>query len=68
MTFIDSLTPEQRTIHDALCDSQWLAGLKAGWNAGSIKDDAKAQAEYDALVASRNGHLAGYRAAKDAMP
>ncbi|RWR30512.1 hypothetical protein D2T29_12640 [Sinirhodobacter populi] len=62
--FRDTLSPDQRTIHDALCESAWLSGLKFGWNAGSIRDDAKSQAEYDRLVASRAGYLEGYSAAR----
>lgn len=62
--FLASLTPDQRTIHDALCDSAWRAGLGAGWNAGCIKNDAAAQKEFDRLARSRDGHLQGYAEAK----
>ena len=67
LRFADSLTPAQRTIHDALCDSQWLTGLKAGWNAGRIQDPDKALEVYNRMVASRDGHLEGYREARAAL-
>lgn len=61
VNFRDTLSPAQQTIHDALCDSAWLSGLKYGWNAGIIKDSDQSQAEYSKLSASRTGHLQGYR-------
>ena len=67
MKFRDTLSPAQQTIHDALCDSAWLSGLKYGWNAGIIKDPEQSQAEYSKLSASRSGHLRGYRNAKAAL-
>lgn len=57
---VDSLTEEQLCIHNALLDSQWLAGLKAGWNAGCIKSDAEAQESYAKLSKSRDGHLSEF--------
>ena len=41
-------------IRDALLDSQYLAGAKAGWNAAQEDDPEKA---YAALVKSRDGYL-----------
>lgn len=65
--FINSLSEDQRTIHDALCASSYIAGLKAGWNAGCIKDAAQAQEAYDKLMRAYDGHLAGYAEAKAAL-
>ena len=62
--FRDSLTPDQQTIHDALCDSQYLAGVKAGWNAACIKDAEAAAAELLRIQNSRRGYLAGVGTAK----
>lgn len=67
VNFRDTLLPAQQTIHDALCDSAWLSGLKYGWNAGIIKDPDQSQAEYSKLSASRTGHLQGYREARTAL-
>jgi hypothetical protein len=65
--FYDSLTPDQRTIHDALCDSQYLAGVNAGWNAACIKDKEASEAELLRIQNSRRGYLAGVGAAKTAL-
>lgn len=65
--FLASLTPDQRIIHDALCTSHYYAGIKAGWNAGCIRDDDKAQAEYHRLMEANTGHLQGYREAKQRL-
>ena len=65
--FIASLSEDQRTIHDALCTSSYIAGLKAGWNAGCIKDGAQAQKAYDRLMRACDGHLAGYSNARTAL-
>jgi len=66
-SFIKSLSPEQRRIHEALCDSQYIAGAKAGWNAGCIADPDEAQAQFSALIKSREGHLEGYADARAAL-
>ncbi len=43
----------QRDICEALMESQYLAGLRKGWNLG-VADD---QAGYAAVVKSREGYL-----------
>lgn len=65
--FIKSMSPEQLRIHEALCDSQYIAGAKAGWNAGCIADPNEAQAQFLALIKSREGHLEGYADARAAL-
>ena len=65
--FIASLSEDQRTIHDALCNSSYIAGLKAGWNAGCIKDGAQAQQAYYRLMRACDGHLSGYSDARTAL-
>ena len=66
-SFIESLSPEQLRIHEALCDSQYIAGAKAGWNAGCITDPTAAQAQFTALIESRERHLEGYADARSAL-
>ena len=61
-SFYRSLTPEQQTIHDALCDSHYLAGLKAGYGAAQYGD--KSEEIFSALMASREGHLTGIKEAR----
>lgn len=63
-SFIESMSQEQLRIHEALCDSQYIAGAKAGWNAGCIADPNEAQAQFEALIKSREGHLEGYADAR----
>jgi hypothetical protein len=49
------------TVRDALLDSQYLAGVTAGWNAAQADDPNAALAS---LQKSRAGHLAGYKEAR----
>ncbi|MDF0490035.1 hypothetical protein PX554_18015 [Sphingomonas sp. H39-1-10] len=56
-----AMVEAQQTIHDALMDSQYLAGVGAGWNAAQADDPEVA---FAALRKSREGHLAGYAEAK----
>lgn len=51
----------RETIRDALLDSHYLAGAKAGWNA-ALNDNP--EAAFAALQRSRDGHLSGYKEAK----
>lgn len=51
-------------IHDALMDSQYLAGITAGWNAAQCTDPEAALAE---VRKSREGHLSGFKDAKAAI-
>lgn len=60
----DEQVEAEQTIRDALLDSQYLAGAKAGWNAAQSDDP---EAAFVRLCASREGHLAGYREAKAAL-
>lgn len=62
--FLDSLTPDQRTLHDAMCDSAYMAGVAAGWNAANSKDP---NSEMARIVNSRSGHLSGYAKARAAL-
>lgn len=55
------LAEAQEIIRDALLDSNYLAGAKAGWNAAQADDP---NAAYAVLVTSFQGHLAGYAQAK----
>lgn len=41
----------------ALMDSQYLHGLKAGWNCGVMGDEQR----YQAIVRSREGYLAALK-------
>jgi len=50
----------QRDLTEALMDSQYLAGVKAGWNAAHGADPEKELAD---LKRSREGHVAALRAA-----
>lgn len=52
------------TRAEALMESQYLAGMKAGWNFGIVED----RAGYDASVKSRDGYLAALAAAKTDHP
>lgn len=61
--FLASLSPDQRTIHDALCDSSYIAGAKAAWNASCEENPVTAREKFDALVKSRDGYLKEYSAA-----
>lgn len=65
--FLASLSPDQRTIHDALCDSSYLAGAKAAWNASCEENPVTAREKFDALVKSRDGYLKEYSAALAAL-
>ncbi|PWE54374.1 hypothetical protein DEM27_19865 [Metarhizobium album] len=65
--FVASLSADQLRIHEALCDSQFIAGAKAGWNAGCIADPEAATAAFGALIKSRDGHLEGFADAKAAL-
>lgn len=65
--FVASLSADQLRIHEALCDSQFIAGAKAGWNAGCIADPEAAIAAFGALIKSRDGHLEGFANAKAAL-
>jgi len=49
------------TIRDALLDSQYLAGVTAGWNAAQADDPNAALA---AIQRAYEGHLSGYKEAK----
>lgn len=51
----------KETTRDALMDSQYMAGVTAGWNAAQADDPEAALAS---LRKSRQGHLAGYAEAK----
>lgn len=51
----------RQTIQDALCDSNYRAGVTAGWNAANSDDP---EAKLAQLQASRSGHLAGFKDAK----
>ena len=53
-----------QVIHDALMDSQYLAGINAGWNAAQSDDPESALA---AARKSREGHLAGFKEAKNIL-
>jgi len=57
--FLDSLTPDQTTMHDALCDSARLAGYREGVNA-EVKSfySGKPRPVYE------GGHLAGFKKAR----
>lgn len=57
--FLDSLTEDQRRIHEALCDSSYMAGARAGWNCGLAEDTKK----FEAIERSRRGHLVGVKEA-----
>lgn len=48
-------------VRDALLDSQYLAGVTAGWNAAQSDEPEAALAR---LQAARAGHLAGFKEAK----
>lgn len=57
-----SEVPEaEQTIRDALMDSQYAAGVSAGWNAAQCDDPETAFAQ---LQASRAGRLGGFKEAK----
>lgn len=62
--FISSLSQDQLRIHEALCDSSYIAGANAAWNATCEADVDDARAKFDALIKSREGHLEGYAVAK----
>lgn len=58
--FLESLTEDQRLIHEALCESHYLAGLTQGWNCG----DAGSSEKFASIKKSRRGHLRGVIAAR----
>jgi len=62
--FIRSLSADQRLIHEALCESAYISGAKAAWNASCELDPQVASNQFYALLRSREGHLKGYVAAK----
>lgn len=61
---VTALREAEETIRDALLDSQYLAGVKAGWNAAQADDPEQA---FAALLKSREGHMAGYKEARAAL-
>lgn len=61
-SFTDSLTEDQQTVHDALTESAYLAGARAGWNAAQSDDP---NAAWLALQKSREGHLSGLVVARE---
>lgn len=60
MNFRDSLTDDQKTVHDALCESSYLSGAKAGWNAAHMDDPITAMQK---IENSREGYMTGMREA-----
>jgi len=57
----DEIERAKETIRDALMDSQYMAGVTAGWNAANSADPEAALAR---LQTSRAGYLSGLKAAK----
>jgi hypothetical protein len=58
---MDKVERAREAIRDALMDSQYMAGVTAGWNAAQSDDPETALAS---LRASRSGYLAGFKEAK----
>lgn len=54
-------------IADALQECAYVSGVKAGWNAAMVKDDAYAQRKYDELMSYPCNRLKVIKAAREAL-
>jgi hypothetical protein len=55
----------QKIRSDVIADSNFLAGVTAGWNANSLESPGAAEAELAALKKSRDGHCAPLKELRD---